>query len=97
MTEAPEGRLITERLVALARREPEREMIVDASGSRHTYADIAHQVERLACGLRDLGLGPGDIAIVQLPNWVSFITFHLALSAIGAVTVNIHGQGNCWQ
>ena len=89
MTQAPEGRLITERLVELARREPGREMIVDATGGRHTYGEVAHQVERLASGFRDLGLGPGDIAIVQLPNWVSFITFHLALSAIGAITVNV--------
>ena len=95
MIEAREGRPITERLVEVARREPEREMIVDPAAGRYTYAEIAHQVERLACGLRDLGLGPGDITVVQLPNWVSFVVFHLALSAIGAVTVNIplvHGE-----
>jgi len=31
----------------------------------------------------------GDRAIVQLPNWSQFVVFHLALTAVGGVTVNL--------
>ena len=46
-------------------------------------------MERLACGLRNLGIGHGDVVIVQLPNWAPFMILHMALTAIGAVTATI--------
>jgi acyl-CoA synthetase (AMP-forming)/AMP-acid ligase II len=83
------GVVLTDRLFEIARRDPDREVIVDPVFGRFTYAEIAAQVERLAFGLGELGVGPGDIAVVELPNWTPFAVMHLALTAIGAVTVNI--------
>jgi cyclohexanecarboxylate-CoA ligase len=84
-----EGRLITDQLFEIAERDCDRELIVDPVFGRFTYGDIAQQVERLAYGLRHHGIGNGDLVVLQLPNWAPFLTFHLALTAIGAVTVNI--------
>ena len=88
MTDA-QGRFVTERLFDIAERDGNRELIVDPVFGRFTYGDVAGQVERLAFGLRALGFGAGDVVILQLPNWSPFLIFHLALSAIGAVTGNI--------
>ncbi|MGI9305516.1 MAG: AMP-binding protein [Gammaproteobacteria bacterium] len=84
-----EGRLISERLFDIAARDPHKELIIDPVFGRLTYHEAAEQVRRLACGLRREGFGPGDVVILQLPNWSAFIIFHIALSAIGAITGNI--------
>ncbi len=89
MSAGVEGRSITGRLFEIAEKDCDRELIVDPVFGRFTYGDIAQQVERLAHGLRHYGLGRGDLVVLQLPNWTPFLTFHLALTAIGAVTVNI--------
>jgi len=83
------GVVLTDRLFEVARKDPDRELVVDPLFGRFTYAEIAAQVERLAFGLRDQGVGPGDVAVVELPNWTPLVVFHLALTAIGAITVNI--------
>jgi cyclohexanecarboxylate-CoA ligase len=89
MTAAVGDLLITDRLFEIARRDSGRELIIDPVFGRLTYGEVAGQAERLAFGLRHHGLGHGDLVILQLPNWAPFLVFHLALSAIGAVTVNI--------
>ncbi len=89
MTAGAEGCLITDRLFEIAEEDCDRELIVDPVFGRFSYGDIAQQVTRLAYGLRHYGIGSGDLVVLQLPNWTPFLTFHLALTAIGAVTVNI--------
>lgn len=81
--------LISNRVFDIAERDPERELVFDPLYGRYTYADIANQVQRLACGLKQLGLGKGDCVILQLPNWTPFLVFHLAVTAIGGVTINL--------
>ena len=88
MTEA-DGRLITERLFEIATSDPDKELIVDPVFGRFSYAETAALVRRAACGLRRHGFGPGDVVIIQLPNWAPFLIFHMALTCIGAVTGNI--------
>lgn len=80
---------ITARLFGIAERDGDRELVVDPVYGRFSYGDIAGQVERLACALRAHDLGPGDVVVLQLPNWTPFLVFHLALTAIGAVTATI--------
>lgn len=55
-----------------------------------SYADLAEQVDRLARGLWDLGLRPGDVIAIQLPNLPAYIISYLAIAQIGAVMSTIH-------
>ena len=81
--------IITDRLLEIAERDCDRELVVDEWHDRLTYGQVAEKVDRLAGGLRMLDIGQGDVVILQLPNWTSFLIFHLALTAIGAVTAPI--------
>jgi cyclohexanecarboxylate-CoA ligase len=81
--------IIIDRLLEIATRDSGRELVVDGLHDRLTYGQVAEKVKRLAGGLRTLDIGPGDVVILQLPNWTPFLIFHLALSAIGAVTATI--------
>jgi len=89
MTRTGDEIIISDRLFDLANRQPDKELVFDPNLGRFTYQQVADQVKRLAMGLRGLGLGPGDTIVLQLPNWLSFLVFHLAITDIGAVTVNV--------
>ena len=80
---------ITERLAALAAEAPERELVVDPVFGRTSYGEAVDVVDRLATALLAQDLGPGDIVVLQIPNWAPFLWFHLALTRIGAVTATI--------
>jgi cyclohexanecarboxylate-CoA ligase len=84
-----EARLITDRLRQIAENDPERHCVSDGPYGRFTYGQIAEQVDRIAVGLAHQGIGKGDVVIVQLPNWVPFVVFHIALTRIGAITATI--------
>jgi non-ribosomal peptide synthetase component E (peptide arylation enzyme) len=66
-------------------RTPEKTLVV-AGDARLTYRQVAQQVELLAGNLTRLGIEPGDVISVQLPNWAEFVVIHLAVTKIGAVT-----------
>ncbi|GAA1025491.1 MULTISPECIES: (2,3-dihydroxybenzoyl)adenylate synthase [Amycolatopsis] len=51
------------------------------------YAELDRRADELAAGLAELGLCPGDRAIVQLPNTVAFVEVTLALFRLGVVPV----------
>lgn len=53
-----------------------------------SYAEIAAQAARLADRLRERGLGPGDRAVVQLPNCAEFVIVFHALLRAGIAPVN---------
>lgn len=54
-----------------------------------THAEFWERSLALAAALREQGVAPGDIVAVQLPNRHEFVTLHLALYAIGAVTMPV--------
>lgn len=60
---------------------------VCAGGREHSYADIDTRADRLAAGLYELGIRPGDRVVVQLPNTVEFVQVCLALFRLGAPPV----------
>src|SRR3989454_12379540 len=75
----------------LARRaaaHPDREALVDHR-HRATYGELAARVDRTAAALQSLGLGPGDVVTIQLPNWVEFAYVFFALERLGAVANQI--------
>ncbi|PKW17599.1 (2,3-dihydroxybenzoyl)adenylate synthase [Saccharopolyspora spinosa] len=76
------GQMLRER----AAEHPERVAVVD--GDRHiSYRDLDVRADRLAAGLRGLGIGAGDRVVVQLPNIAEFFDVCFALFRLGAVPV----------
>src|SRR5215831_2028408 len=53
-----------------------------------TYDELARRVGRLANGLRDLGLEPGDRVLLRLPNCPEFVVTWLACQKLGLVPVS---------
>jgi cyclohexanecarboxylate-CoA ligase len=52
---------------------------------RFTYRELEGLAQRAASSLRKLGVGPGDVVTVQLPNWWEFVVTAFACSKIGAI------------
>ena len=50
-----------------------------------TYGELARRSVRVALGLLELGVRPGDVVSYQLPNWIEFLVLHHAATRIGAV------------
>jgi O-succinylbenzoic acid--CoA ligase len=67
-----------------ARLQPDRPAVI-ADGRGHSYADLAAEAERLAGGLRDLGVGAGDRVAVCLPAGYDFVALVHAAARAGAV------------
>ncbi|MEU9288213.1 AMP-binding protein [Streptomyces sp. NPDC048275] len=56
-----------------------------AGPSRLTYREFGEYVDRFAGALRELGVGPGQVVAVQLPNWWQTSALLLACARVGAV------------
>lgn len=54
-----------------------------------TFADVETVARRLAAGLRERGVGPGDVVAMQLPNWMEAAATFWASAFLGAVIVPI--------
>ena len=59
-------------------------------GEPVSYGDVDRRVNRVANGLRALGVGKGDRVGVMLPNSVEFPVTWLAIAKLGAVMVPIN-------
>ena len=85
------GRTVLDHLEATAAAHPDRTAIVahvTATGAvtTLTYAELDRIARRIALGLVDLGIGPGDVVSFQLPNWWQFSALHLACVHVGAIS-----------
>ncbi|WP_199788223.1 MULTISPECIES: AMP-binding protein [unclassified Streptomyces] len=80
------GRTLGALLRQRATTTPEALAVVDGP-RRWTYRELDERADRLASGLRELGLEPGDRVVVQLPNCAEFLQLAFALFRIGAVPV----------
>jgi acyl-CoA synthetase len=56
---------------------------------RGTFADVDRKARALAGALRDRGVGPGDVVVFQLPNWVEAGITFFATAYLGATIVPI--------
>ncbi|MEV0273691.1 4-coumarate--CoA ligase family protein [Hamadaea sp. NPDC050747] len=62
-------------------------LIDGRTGQTVSYAQLAYQVERLAAGLAEAGLRPGDVLAIFSPNTLLYpVVFHAALAAGATVT-----------
>jgi acyl-CoA synthetase (AMP-forming)/AMP-acid ligase II len=60
------------------------------TGRTWSYAELGHEVDELAAGLADAGIGPGDVVVYQLFNSPEFAQVYLACQVIGAVGAPIN-------
>ncbi len=72
-----------------ARERPEQPAVV-SSQDLITWERLHERVRRVAQGLREKGVGRGDVVAVQLPNVAEFIIAHLAVNRLGAVLCTLH-------
>lgn len=61
-----------------------------ADGRSWTYAQLGEDVARLAAGLDDRGVGPGDVVCFQLFNCAEFAQLYLAAEHLGAIATPIN-------
>ena len=70
----------------------DREALVDRSpaGRRWTYTELAADVDALALGLLEMGIGKGDRVGIWAPNCAEWTLTQYATAKIGAILVNIN-------
>ncbi len=71
-----------------AREQLDKLILIDRRW-RLTFAELDRLARRAACGLLSLGVTPGDVVSIQLPNWAEWLIMHCAATKIGAVTNSI--------
>jgi len=81
-----EGVTVGEMVARSARRWPEKVALVHGD-ERLTYAALLARCRDRAARFAGLGLTPGDLAVMQLPNGIEFVVSYLALNLIGVVPV----------
>ncbi len=54
------------------------------------FADLVERIERLAAGLADRGIGPGDAVALLLPNDPSFVVSWHAITALGGIVAPVN-------
>ncbi|WP_068399787.1 AMP-binding protein [Kribbia dieselivorans] len=79
-----QNRVLTDLLDEAAARTPDRRAVTDSRG-HITYAELKAKSDRVALGLLENGIRPGDVISFQLPNWIEFVILHMACTRIGAV------------
>ena len=83
------GKTLNDHFEEAARKFPDKKALVQ--GDRVvTYKEFKDASDRLAAGLKKLGIGKGSAVSVQLPNCVEFAYLQIALSKIGAIFQPIH-------
>ena len=77
---------IADEFHAVASEHPDRDAVVAAQG-RRTYAELDAETDRIAVGLAELGLRPGDPVIVQVTNRLETVIAWYAMLKAGLVPV----------
>lgn len=72
-----------------ARNHPNR-TAVRFEGQEVTFQELDIACDRMASGLSNLGLGPGDLCVVMMPNSIHSITVYYALAKMGAIIVSVN-------
>jgi crotonobetaine/carnitine-CoA ligase len=83
------GHTVTDTLLAAVGAQPDR-MFLDFSGDQYSYARLHNEVDRLARGLRRLGVQPGDRVVTVLDNGPDAVIAWFAVNRLGAINVPIN-------
>lgn len=67
-------------------------VFVDFVGDKFTYANVDRDSNRLAHGLRELGVAKGDRVIGLLDNSINFVLTWFAVNKLGAIFVPMNTQ-----
>jgi len=80
---------------AIAAEDPDRLALVDAQGATYSFGELQERSNRVANGLRALGLQRGDGVAMVLPNVVEFVELYLAAmqSGLYLTCINFHLTG----
>ncbi|MBU4275574.1 MAG: long-chain fatty acid--CoA ligase [Proteobacteria bacterium] len=72
-----------------AARVPEH-VAVDFNGQVMTYAEFDQKSDALAWGLKEQGLGPGQVCVLMMPNSLDWVVCYYALAKLGAVVLPVN-------
>jgi fatty-acyl-CoA synthase len=85
------GQTIGENLFATASRWPDRDALVAChQATRWNYRELLERVQRLACGMLELGIERGERVGLWAPNCVEWVLAQYATASIGAILVNVN-------
>ncbi|WP_338600963.1 AMP-binding protein [Saccharopolyspora sp. SCSIO 74807] len=85
------GETIGANLDRIAARFPDRDALVEYErGRRWTYRELVTDVDTLAIGLLEAGIGKGDRVGIWSPNRAEWTLTQYATAKIGAILVNIN-------
>lgn len=72
-----------------AERSPQK-VAIRFEGKKTTYQKLNSDCNRLANGLKDLGLAPGHRCLVMLPNSTHIVKVYYALAKLGAIAIPVN-------
>jgi long-chain acyl-CoA synthetase len=72
-----------------AQRSPGKPVAIQADG-RLSYGELDELSDRLAAGLEAIGIGPGEVVALQLPNIPQFLIAYFGILKAGAVVVPLN-------
>src|SRR5437588_9611110 len=61
-------------------------------GTPTSYAELHQRVKRVAAGLAEAGIEPGDRVALFLPNIPEFVVVYQACQWVGAITVSVNAM-----
>jgi acyl-CoA synthetase (AMP-forming)/AMP-acid ligase II len=70
--------------------DPAAEALVEVGGGRISYAELWDRSARVAGGLRDSGIRPGDRVAIRLPNSIDWVVAFIGGLMAGAVAVPVN-------
>ncbi|WP_186393865.1 MULTISPECIES: AMP-binding protein [unclassified Pannonibacter] len=79
-------------LLAEALKTSPDKVFLDFAGDKFTYANVEEESNRLAHGLRELGVNKGDRVIAILDNTINFVLTWFAVNKLGAIFVPMNTQ-----
>jgi crotonobetaine/carnitine-CoA ligase len=93
---SPEGAIIPKILRCWANERGDMPCVQFDDGSLWSYSEAWRMATSVATGFRSVGVAPGDVVLVWLPNGPAFMRAWFGLSTLGAIhtPINVAFRGN---